>query len=77
MRMTTRSLLPLFSLPVLLAGCGAEARHNRAHLALTGEQRVEVRGTVPDLTALPASGGTYWLELDFSGMRTSVNGTPQ
>lgn len=41
-------------------------------LGLTGERRVEVRGSLPNLTALPAAGSTYWLELDFSGMRTSV-----
>jgi len=44
-------------------------------LGLTGNQRVVARGSLPNLEALPAGAGAapYWLELDFSGLRTSVS----
>ena len=42
-------------------------------LGLEGADRVDVRGTIPDIENLPASPTTYWLELDFSGLSTSVS----
>ncbi|MEB3184243.1 MAG: hypothetical protein VKN15_07620, partial [Cyanobacteriota bacterium] len=44
-------------------------------LGLTGNQRVVARGSLPTLADIPAGGGTapHWLELDFSGLRTSVS----